>query len=74
MLLTAASQPATLVKNTNTMGIFGKVFDSLVGKKDCRILMVGLDAAGKHYSHVSSSLVPLMPENIQCAPVRELTR
>jgi len=35
------------VKNTNTMGIFGKVFDSLVGKKDCRILMVGLDAAGK---------------------------
>merc|ERR1711957_860171 len=34
-------------KNTNTMGIFGKVFDSLVGKKDCRILMVGLDAAGK---------------------------
>merc|ERR1711865_586078 len=30
-----------------TMGIFGKVFAGLVGKKDCRILMVGLDAAGK---------------------------
>merc|ERR1712195_207569 len=29
------------------MGIFGKVFSKLVGKKDCRILMVGLDAAGK---------------------------
>jgi len=29
------------------MGIFSKVFSSLVGKKDCRILMVGLDAAGK---------------------------
>ena len=29
------------------MGIFGKVFAGLVGKKDCRILMVGLDAAGK---------------------------
>merc|ERR1711934_78256 len=28
-------------------GIFGKVFSKLVGKKDCRILMVGLDAAGK---------------------------
>merc|ERR1712091_385573 len=27
--------------------IFGKVFSKLVGKKDCRILMVGLDAAGK---------------------------
>merc|ERR1712182_181334 len=30
-----------------TMGIFSKVFGKLVGKKDCRILMVGLDAAGK---------------------------
>eukprot|EP00656_Telonema_subtile_P024465 TRINITY_DN266_c0_g1_i1.p1 TRINITY_DN266_c0_g1~~TRINITY_DN266_c0_g1_i1.p1 ORF type:complete len:179 (+),score=52.65 TRINITY_DN266_c0_g1_i1:223-759(+) len=29
------------------MGIFGKAFSKLVGKKDCRILMVGLDAAGK---------------------------
>merc|ERR1711906_7526 len=29
------------------MGIFGKVFQKLVGKKDVRILMVGLDAAGK---------------------------
>merc|ERR1712195_298723 len=29
------------------MGIFGKVFSKLVGKRDCRILMVGLDAAGK---------------------------
>merc|ERR1711912_75620 len=29
------------------MGIFSKVFGKLVGKKDCRILMVGLDAAGK---------------------------
>merc|ERR1712031_121974 len=29
------------------MGIFSKVFGQLVGKKDCRILMVGLDAAGK---------------------------
>merc|ERR1711968_320798 len=32
---------------TSNMGIFGKVFSKLVGKKDCRILMVGLDAAGK---------------------------
>merc|ERR1712124_157162 len=31
----------------SNMGIFGKVFSKLVGKKDCRILMVGLDAAGK---------------------------
>merc|ERR1712057_2496 len=29
------------------MGIFGKVVAKLVGKRDCRILMVGLDAAGK---------------------------
>merc|ERR1712054_544421 len=29
------------------MGIFSKVFGKLVGKKDCRILMVGLDSAGK---------------------------
>jgi len=30
------------------MGIsFSKLFDSLWGKKDMRILMVGLDAAGK---------------------------
>merc|ERR1712057_84035 len=27
--------------------MFTKVFGKLVGKKDCRILMVGLDAAGK---------------------------
>merc|ERR1712078_793895 len=31
----------------NNMGIFSKVFGQLVGKKDCRILMVGLDASGK---------------------------
>merc|ERR1711904_711512 len=31
----------------SNMGIFSKVFGKLVGKKDCRILMVGLDAAGK---------------------------
>merc|ERR1712006_39159 len=30
-----------------TMGVFSKAFGKLVGKKDCRILMVGLDAAGK---------------------------
>merc|ERR1712188_364856 len=30
-----------------SMGIFSKVFGKLVGKKDCRILMVGLQAAGK---------------------------
>merc|ERR1711934_590212 len=29
------------------MGIFSKVFGKLVGKKDCRLMMVGLDAAGK---------------------------
>mmetsp|Transcript_19429 Transcript_19429/g.77567 ORF Transcript_19429/g.77567 Transcript_19429/m.77567 type:complete len:114 (+) Transcript_19429:155-496(+) len=30
------------------MGLtFSKLFASLVGKKECRILMVGLDAAGK---------------------------
>merc|ERR1712006_43566 len=29
------------------MGIFSKAFGKLVGKKDCRILIVGLDAAGK---------------------------
>merc|ERR1712025_1505881 len=29
------------------MGIFSKVFQKLVGKKEMRILMVGLDAAGK---------------------------
>mmetsp|Transcript_30710 Transcript_30710/g.117501 ORF Transcript_30710/g.117501 Transcript_30710/m.117501 type:complete len:83 (+) Transcript_30710:167-415(+) len=28
-------------------GSFSKLFASLLGKKECRILMVGLDAAGK---------------------------
>ena len=28
-------------------GIFAKVFKGLIGKKEMRILMVGLDAAGK---------------------------
>ena len=28
-------------------GIFGKLFHGLFGKKEMRILMVGLDAAGK---------------------------
>lgn len=28
-------------------GIFGKIFSGLFGKKEMRILMVGLDAAGK---------------------------
>merc|ERR1711981_1152770 len=37
----------SLVPRGRDMGIFGKVFSKLVGKKDCRILMVGLDAAGK---------------------------
>merc|ERR1711869_62718 len=32
---------------SKVMGVFGKVFGKLVGKKDMRILMVGLDAAGK---------------------------
>merc|ERR1711924_286958 len=32
---------------SKVMGVFGKLFGKLVGKKDCRILMVGLDAAGK---------------------------
>merc|ERR1712164_176005 len=32
---------------TSNMGIFSKAFDKLSTKKDCRILMVGLDAAGK---------------------------
>merc|ERR1711976_1025407 len=32
---------------TSNMGIFGKVFSKLFGKKEMRILMVGLDAAGK---------------------------
>ncbi|CCC08045.1 ADP-ribosylation factor family-domain-containing protein [Copromyces sp. CBS 386.78] len=31
----------------NTLSIFGKLFDGLFGKKEMRILMVGLDAAGK---------------------------
>merc|ERR1711988_673270 len=32
----------------STMGLaFSKLWARLVGKKDCRILMVGLDAAGK---------------------------
>merc|ERR1711865_662294 len=29
------------------MGVFSRAFGKLVGKRDCRILMVGLDAAGK---------------------------
>merc|ERR1712139_672474 len=40
-------KPASHSPNSKDMGIFGKVFSKLVGKKDCRILMVGLDAAGK---------------------------
>merc|ERR1711988_815542 len=33
---------------TSVMGLaFGKLFSKLFGKKDVRILMVGLDAAGK---------------------------
>merc|ERR1712096_398155 len=39
--------PALSSPNSKDMGIFSKVFSKLVGKKDCRILMVGLDAAGK---------------------------
>merc|ERR1712118_349804 len=35
------------IERSKVMGVFGKVFGKLVGKKDCRILMVGLDAAGK---------------------------
>merc|ERR1712098_349894 len=34
-------------KQRGPMGIFSKVFSKLVGKRDCRILMVGLDASGK---------------------------
>merc|ERR1712146_353531 len=44
---TQARAAAEQRQNTKTMGIFSKVFGKLVGKKDCRILMVGLDAAGK---------------------------
>ena len=42
------------------MGIFGKVFSKLVGKKDCRILMVGLDAAGKHHLPFLLLHIPLL--------------
>ena len=31
----------------NMGGVFGKLFSGLFGKKEMRILMVGLDAAGK---------------------------
>merc|ERR1712184_163843 len=42
-------EPASPLHNTHpTMGMFiSKALQKLVGKKDCRILMVGLDAAGK---------------------------
>merc|ERR1712224_627575 len=44
----APDKSAKASRNQNaSMGIFGKVMGKLVGKKDCRILMVGLDAAGK---------------------------
>uniref|UniRef100_A0A8C8I246 ARF GTPase 3 n=1 Tax=Oncorhynchus tshawytscha TaxID=74940 RepID=A0A8C8I246_ONCTS len=46
-----ASQPPAASRSTNklvTMGnIFGNLLKSLLGKKEMRILMVGLDAAGK---------------------------
>lgn len=36
------------LQNSSTMGnVFEKLFKSLFGKKEMRILMVGLDAAGK---------------------------
>merc|ERR1712093_786645 len=39
---------STRALSSSDMGLsFSKVFGKLVGKKDCRILMVGLDAAGK---------------------------
>merc|ERR1712184_75481 len=42
-------EPASPLHNTHpTMGMFiSKALQKLVGKRDCRILMVGLDAAGK---------------------------
>merc|ERR1712023_195163 len=41
--LTWAREPT----QTSNMGIFGKVWERMLGKKEMRILMVGLDAAGK---------------------------
>ena len=37
-----------ILKNTKTMGLsFSKLFEQFFGKKEMRILMLGLDAAGK---------------------------
>ena len=42
----------------SVMGLtFSKVFGKLFGKKDVRILMVGLDAAGKVHSATSNAPV-----------------
>merc|ERR1711934_886106 len=42
------TQAETRTKQPTTMGLtFSKMFGKLFGKKDVRILMVGLDAAGK---------------------------
>merc|ERR1712086_349324 len=52
MGLFSSSEPVSASAHAScklaVMGLlFSKVFGKLVGKKDCRILMVGLDAAGK---------------------------
>jgi ADP-ribosylation factor protein 1 len=36
--------------------MFGKLFSQLFGKKEMRILMVGLDAAGKTTIHLPKQL------------------
>lgn len=47
LYLTPNTTPTT-PHNTANMGLtFSKLFDRLWGKKEMRILMVGLDAAGK---------------------------
>jgi len=60
------------------MGLtFSKLFDKLWGKKEMRILMVGLDAAGKTtilYKLKLGEIVTTIPTIGACAPTTKATR
>lgn len=60
------------VDTTATMGLtFSKLFDRLWGKKEMRILMVGLDAAGKTtilYKLKLGEIVTTIPTIGTCSP------
>ena len=59
------------------MGAFASIFKSLFGKKEMRILMVGLDAAGKTtilYKLKLGEIVTTIPTIGQCCCVNPCLR